>query len=490
MEPERLIRITENRIRQFGREQKLWSRGDRVVLAVSGGADSLCMLHVMARIARLDALDLIAAHLNHGMRGAAADDDEAFVKSQADTLGVSFLADRVDVPALAHTSRMGLEEAGRRARQQFLDRVIADTGAMVAATAHTRSDHVETVLLHLFRGSGLQGLTGIRPHGDGQRIRPLLCLSREETEAFCQALGLQPRSDPGNLDLSFQRNRLRHVVLPLLRESMNPSVDAAIERCSAVAASALELVEAAGRVVYESAVGRQPGTLRRHPLQAAAPAAAAEAVRLALGSAHGGPEGIHFSDVERVLKLVRTGGQAALSNGGFAEASGEDLRIRYPVQPAAGGNTGGTPAALAAAPPGESTSGPANAPETMPVRVAIPGVTSLPGGSLVVTLSAGAPNEAVPPPPDRVCLYVRPPVWARFPLPGDRLRPAWRGGTRKLKDLFVEFRIPAWDRSTWPVILDGGGIVWAPVLGVAEHAASPAEGSEAITIEWRRETPS
>ncbi|MCA1595773.1 MAG: tRNA lysidine(34) synthetase TilS, partial [Chloroflexi bacterium] len=176
MEPERLVRTTENRIRHFARTQKLWARGERVVLAVSGGADSLCMLHAMARVARLDALSLVAAHLNHGMRGANADDDQAFVAAQAETLGVHFIAGKTDVPALARTARIGLEDAGRRARQEFLDRVIAETGAASAATAHTRSDHVETVLLHLFRGSGLQGLTGIRPRGEKRgghrRIRP------------------------------------------------------------------------------------------------------------------------------------------------------------------------------------------------------------------------------------------------------------------------------------------------------------------------------
>lgn len=325
--PARKVELMQNRVRLFAREQKLWQTGSKIVLGVSGGADSLCMLHLLARLAQLDSFSIVAAHLHHGMRGEEADADQEFVAAAAAGLGVPFIAGREDVPELGRKRRVGLEEAGRIARRGLLDRVMQENEADAAATAHTRSDHVETVLLHLLRGAGLHGLVGIPAHGFGGRIRPLLCLTREDTRLYCTLLDLRWRKDPANEDMSFQRNRIRHSILPALRTEINPSVDDAVANLSQVAADALELVEREGLALMWRANAGAEGLYHRDALISAPAAALAEALRLILHAARPEPVGVVSHDIHRLIRSLKTGGKTPLSGGWTAEVSGAFLRI-------------------------------------------------------------------------------------------------------------------------------------------------------------------
>ena len=233
----------ESRVKDFIQRHKLISPGGRIVVAVSGGADSVCLLHVLARCqAELD-IKLYVAHLNHQLRGAESEADAKYVADLAARLDVPITVGKRDVAAYKAERGCSIEEAARELRYDFLARVADDVGADRVAIGHTRDDRVETILMHILRGTGTSGLRGLEPCSPMPcksrqpsaishqvwAIRPLLDVTREGTMNYCQEHQLAPRIDSSNLSLSFFRNRCRLELLPLLRE-YNPNVDQALLR--------------------------------------------------------------------------------------------------------------------------------------------------------------------------------------------------------------------------------------------------------------------
>lgn len=228
------------RVAAFIQQYRLLAGGEPLLVAVSGGPDSVCLLHLLANSRDLD-LSLHVAHLNHQLR-PEADDEAGYVAGLARKLGLPATIEARDVKAHQKKHRQSLEEAARQVRYQFLAEVAGDIGASRVAVAHTRDDHVETILLHLVRGSGTRGLKGLEPLSklrckDGQEItviRPLLEVSRSETLGYCAEHRLEPRLDASNLSLSPLRNRLRHQLIPLLK-GYNPAVSDALVRLGHIA---------------------------------------------------------------------------------------------------------------------------------------------------------------------------------------------------------------------------------------------------------------
>lgn len=231
---------------------RLLANGDTVVVGVSGGPDSLCLLHVLMRLREEYALSLHVAHLNHCLRGADADADAAFVAQLATEWGLPVTVEKRDVAALAKERKLAIEEAARQARYAFLAGVARRIGARKIAVGHNADDQVETVCMHWLRGSGLAGLRGMQPisrlnelrlkgeeipANEKERalllIRPLLEVPRSEIESYCAAHGLQPRFDRSNLDTTYYRNRLRHELLPFL-ETFNPRIREVVLRSAAI----------------------------------------------------------------------------------------------------------------------------------------------------------------------------------------------------------------------------------------------------------------
>jgi tRNA(Ile)-lysidine synthase len=224
-----------HRIRAFAGRHQLWRADTRVVAALSGGADSVSLLLILRELH--DAGELVldaAAHLNHRIRGAEADADEAFCRALCDRLAVDFVATSEDVPAAAARDRVSLEVAARRVRHRFFEQVLGSRGADVVATAHTEDDQAETVLLRIVRGAGNRGLSGIRPRRD-HLVRPLLAVTRQELRDRLAARGQEWREDASNADLANPRNRVRRELLPYLAERFNPAVTHALARLADVA---------------------------------------------------------------------------------------------------------------------------------------------------------------------------------------------------------------------------------------------------------------
>ena len=226
----------------------LFQPGDAIVVAVSGGPDSLCLLHVLHVLRQELDITLHVAHLNHRLRGAESDADAAFVRQLAASWELPYTIAEIDVTQLVAEGKEGEEEAARHARYSFLARVAHQIGASVVAVGHNADDQAETVLMHLMRGSGLAGLRGMAPRsllGDLPLalIRPLLHVSRADIETYCRQQDLQPRLDRSNLDRTYFRNRLRHQILPAL-DQVAPGVHRRLCQLAELVAADQELLQA------------------------------------------------------------------------------------------------------------------------------------------------------------------------------------------------------------------------------------------------------
>ena len=246
--------MLHNKVIEFAENHSMLSAGETVLAAVSGGADSVCMLHILLDLSKKIGFSLCAAHFNHMLRGEEADRDEVFVKNLCASLSIPFYAGRGDVSAFAVEHGKSTEEAARILRYNFLQQTAEKTGAAKIATAHNADDNAETVILNLVRGTGLAGLRGIPPVR-GNIIRPIMCLTRHEVEAYLSANSISYVTDSTNSEDVYSRNKLRHHVIPILRE-LNPRMSESILRTSDVLRQDEDyLVCEAKRIISENTKG-------------------------------------------------------------------------------------------------------------------------------------------------------------------------------------------------------------------------------------------
>ena len=319
----------ESKVLDFIQRYSLIPRKELVVVGVSGGADSVCLLHVLAKWQKGLGIKLHIAHLNHQLRGAESEADAEYVSNLAGPLGIPITIDRRDVAAYRAERNCSIEEAARELRYAFLARVAREIGAHRIAVGHTRDDQVETILMHILRGTGITGLCGLAPCSPmaydsqgmslpaealsvakGQRsnllvIRPLLDITREETASYCQEHQLDPRIDSSNLSLSFFRNRLRLHLLPLLRQ-YNPSIDQALLRLADIAREDNAFVEQQASGLWDE-VARQENKaiyLDKEEMAGLPIALQRHLLRVAVSKLAGDVRDIEASHIEAVRSLL------------------------------------------------------------------------------------------------------------------------------------------------------------------------------------------
>lgn len=216
------------------KKYNLIESGDKLVLGVSGGPDSISMLNVLREIDEDETIDLkfqiVVSHINHNIRKEAKEDEE-FVKKYCDENNIKFFSKSIDVEKIANNSKIGIEEAGRKVRYEFFDEVLKETNSNKIAIAHNKNDKVETMIMNVLRGSGLLGLKGIEPKR-GKYIRPLIEIEREKIEEYCEEKNLNPRIDKTNFDNTYSRNKVRNVVIPYIKQEFNPNIIKTLDRLS------------------------------------------------------------------------------------------------------------------------------------------------------------------------------------------------------------------------------------------------------------------
>lgn len=440
-----------DRVRRFADRERLFRGLAKVVVAVSGGADSVAALLLLRELGEENGFEVVAAHFDHHLRADSVGDRD-FVSDLCDRLDVPCMTGEGDVPLAAEEMRTGIEETARRLRYQFLAFAAERQGAGAVATGHTADDHVETVLHHLVRGSGVRGVRGMLPGAplpgmpSLQLIRPILPLGRAETVAVCNAAGIDYREDSTNAELHATRNRIRHVILPRLREE-NPEADAAILGLAESARELFRSVEQAADLAQPS--DRAPGSVVFE----------LETIR-SLGSE------------ARLLLIER---EAAFLK---AEVDANRTRLRNLDAVLAGGTGrvvfGGVTVEVSA---GLVRLSSGREEEVEPFEeqfVNIPGVTR--AGERVLQAAtdpfpddAGAsPAAAVPAGRIEGALRLRPLA------PGDRMQ--YRGIRRKVSGILKNARVPVWERGDLVALAGREDVV--AVVGKAVAIADGGEGDD------------
>jgi tRNA(Ile)-lysidine synthase len=494
-------------------DEALWEPGATLVVAVSGGADSLCLLGALLDLRERRATrapgDLVVATLDHGLRGAAGAEDARWVVALASGLGLRCMSGQVDARALAREERLSLEDAARRLRYRFLRQVARDTGATRICVAHTQDDQAETVLIHLLRGSGLAGLVGMRPL-QGDIARPLLVISRAQTEAYCAAHGWEPRADETNRDERYLRNRVRWRLLPAM-EAYNPRIRQTLARMAATLvddealltaatdAAWTEVVvgEAPGRIALDlAALGEQPRALRRRLIRRAAERLTPHLVATSETLAAPTLEARHVSLIERLATTSATGATLTLPGGLRATRSYTELRLSHTSrrQPARvrSETDGGAGRSWPLTPPGVVDAAELGWRVRAVVTETPPGLEGaiLPEQPRLPPLSHAGTAAAVHRGEWRVYadadatgerLSVR--AWR----PGDRFRPLGMAQTKKLQDVFADAKIPRELRRRLPLVCAGEGaserIVWVVGVRIGDEFKLTGETRRALVLQ-------
>ena len=225
--------------------------GDKIVLGVSGGPDSMCMLDMMRELKEEKNInfEIYVAHVNHMIREEAID-DEKYVQNYCLKHNIEFFVKRADVQKIANDKKIGTEEAGRKVRYDFFEEVLQKTGSNKIAIAHNKNDKIETIIMHLLRGSGLSGLKGIEPIRDNKYIRPLIECERQEIEQYCKNRKLQPRIDKTNFENEYTRNKIRNIVIPYIKKEFNPNIIQTLSRLSEVATDESNYIDLQTQRIY------------------------------------------------------------------------------------------------------------------------------------------------------------------------------------------------------------------------------------------------
>jgi tRNA(Ile)-lysidine synthase len=421
---------------------RMFEPGHRVGVAVSGGADSVCLLHVLHRLAPRWQLCLTVLHLNHNLRGDESRADADFVRALAASLGLPAIVRQASLPP------GNLEQAGRDARLALFRELIAAGTVDRVALGHTRRDQAETVLFRFLRGAGTAGLSGIRPITSDGVVRPLLDIGRDEIEAWLRARDIPWCEDSTNASPAFARNRLRHDLLPQLARDWNPQIEETLARTAEWAQAEESYWQSELDLLAPTPILHVP-VLRTLPI-----AAARRLIRRATEHVKGDLRSIDFSHIESILALAQArAGHGAVDLPGLqALRSFDQIRL----------SPYGAPA-----------------PESYSFPVKLPGPwTPVPGPPVLLEL---VEKPETSPLSDYVyngemgCLD-----WGRLSgslvlrnwNPGDCFQPVGSAGPRKIKSLFHSARIPFWERAQWPVLADGASVVWTRRFGVAAGAAA------------------
>jgi len=430
--------------------------GQTVLVAVSGGPDSMALLYLLHGLRKDKGLALAVAHFNHLTRGAESDADEEMVAEVAGRLGLPFRAGRYDVPG-AVAPGASLQVVAREKRYEFLREAAATLGAGRVALGHQADDQAETVLQHILRGSGVRGLAGMPPVR-GIFIRPLIEVRRRDLESYLASRGLSYRTDPSNYKTVYHRNRVRLELIPFLTSGYNPRLVETLNQLAQACRADEEYLAGQARAAWERMASGEGGpSLELAGLARLPDALAARVVRMAWEQLRGNPDDLSYVQTMAVLSLAsagRTGGVVHLPGGGRVTRTYTHLLFHR-----AAGRDG-------EAPP-HSGADPGLPPR--PVRVLrVPGRTPVPelNCTIVASTPAGCPPLKELPPTEAVLDLERTggELHVRTRRRGDLFWPLGLPGRIKLKKFFIDRKVPRGERDRWPLVASRDDIVWVAGL--------------------------
>ncbi len=432
-------------------------QGDRIVVGVSGGADSVCLLHALLKLYREEGVTLLVVHINHGIRGEEADRDEQFVKMLCLQYNVEFFSYSYQVRKLAFELGLSEEEAGRRVRYEAFLQVCQQQKCNKIAVAHNKNDNAETVLFHLFRGTGMKGLSGIVPSrvipsesGNITLIRPLLCVERKEIEEFLKQEDIGYQTDSTNLTEDYSRNKIRNRILAYAMEEINAGAVGNIHETAGKLSEAWEYIEGQIKFRFEALVRqkkesysflvsdfvKEPAVLQKGIL------------RKILENLTGNLKDLETKHVDGILSLLdkQVGRYVNLPYNIIAEREYEEVVI-FINKELIGKDTDSKPMEA--------------------LKITIPGLTFIPQIRKVIKTEI-INHEKNDPIPKSSCVKwfdydkIENAVEMRNRNEGDYIQINALGGRKKLKDYFIDQKIPQKLRDSQILITDGNHVIWIP----------------------------
>ncbi|MFA5374231.1 MAG: tRNA lysidine(34) synthetase TilS [Dehalococcoidia bacterium] len=467
----------EERVLDFIRREDLLpaAKGKKrvVLVGVSGGPDSVCLLHVLNQIKKSLGVRLHIAHLNHMLRGASSDGDARYVEQLAKSLKIPVTVDACDVDEYRKEHKLSLEEAARDVRYDFFARVAKSVGADCVALGHTEDDQIETVLMHLVRGAGIAGLQGMSPVTDMyshsrarlQVIRPLLEVTREETENYCSSHRFNPRKDDTNESLDYVRNRFRRELIPVLRKS-NSDIGAAVRRVTETAADIMSFLDIEVERTWSDAVCVNPVgiTINTAAVRALHPALRRHLLRRVVSEVLGDLVDIEAVHIEKMIEALhkQAGKTISLPRGLKFHVSYDTCLL-----------TKGTVDVCPLPELGRAH------------RLKVPGVTLLPGWRVRADMvQAGERADGFIACIDADASGLE--LTVRGRRPGDRFQPLGMSNMKKLQDFMVDAKIPSTWRDRVPLVCSKDGIIWVAGWRISDSVKITDETIKTLRISFER----
>jgi tRNA(Ile)-lysidine synthase len=460
---------------------RMISSGDKVLVAVSGGPDSVCLLYLLKEMQESFRFDLSIAHMDHMARGEESTGDARFVEELGKKLGLPTFVERMDVRKEKENLKTSFQEAGRILRYRFFESTLQRTGATRLALGHTADDQVETFLLNLLRGSGLKGLAGM-PQTRGAVIRPLIDCTRTEVEIYLASKNLAYRVDASNAGNKYLRNRIRHELLPVLK-TFNPKIASNLQETAKLIRDDDQCLEDQARFLYlEMANPLAQGAgveLDREKFNQQSPAYQKRLVRQAICQVQGDLRRITAKHIQNIIELFddsRVGNEIHLPGQLVAIGGYEGVRFRK--------STGSRSR--------DVHNGIAGLNST---ELLIPGDTPIGDTGLNLHTKFLASNDWKEPEmsSDRAFLdfdKTGPSIQARFFMPGDRFVPLGMTGRKKLKSFFIDEKIPREQRDSIPILTTGkGDIIWVYGKRISENFRVTEKTRKILFIEGRNGYP-
>ncbi len=420
---------------------KMLSAGDKIVVACSGGPDSLALLHIFNGFCLEYNISVFAAHLDHMFRGLESAAEADFVVDFCQQHGIPCFHTAIDVPKFIKESGLSGSDAARVVRYQYLQSVTEKLGGAKIATGHHRDDQAETVLLHILRGAGSVGIRGIQPINHNI-IRPLLSVTRAEITAYCETYHLEPRFDSSNLKTNYLRNRIRIDLLPELEKKFNVAIKDALCRSATIVGDEHDFIQTTANEIWSEVTAEQSEgiVMIAAKIKSIHIAVKREIIRMAIEKTQGSLVGISFDHVETVLELLSNGtvGSVVQLPAGLVACKSYDglyISRHTPV------------------PPQIHYAG---------QELAVPGITMITelGISLTTEIIEQVNCTAQPCVGIFDWLALSTPLFVRIRRDGDRFQPLGFTGTKKLKKFFIDLKVPRQVRDSTPIICDRNDIIW------------------------------
>jgi tRNA(Ile)-lysidine synthase len=468
-----MIKKVKKAVQKYG----MLDMGDRVIVAVSGGKDSMSLLKVLDMISGEYRLTLIVAHLNHGIRGDDADREEAFVRQFSHNMGIEFQSTKIHVPSLKKGAGKSIEDVGREERYRFLSFTAQKYGAQKIALGHHLHDQAETVIMNLLRGSGADGLKGMLPVRDSMFIRPLLFVGQEEIAAFIEEHQIPYVTDSSNDSNIYLRNRIRHSLMPTLKKEFNPRLEENLSVMAEIFRLENDYMKTVTIDLFENVCLHLSGEqikIKRADLRNQHPAIQNRMIKNLLEKFSTSGKGIGYVHVTAVIDLADSdmpGGRLNLPSGIHVWCEYDWLCFSRQDK----NSTGFNPACL-----NEKT-------KNLFYNVSIPDAVNIQELGLTMTFDLiQQPQEVASGHSNIVYMdyeKIIPPLVVRTIRPGDRIQPLGMEGTMKLKSYFIDRKMPKRQRGETILLVDGKSVVWIAGMRLSERVKITNKSRKFLKVE-------